>query len=95
MCVSKTHKVLSVLTITLRACTARPWQQPQTSAATWLIPLNNQFSHQCFCKFGLLFQTWPSVCVVSLLTYLMLLMGSLIKCGEGVQLKRGIDKQSS
>lgn len=27
-------------------------------------------------------------------TRLILLMGSLIKCAEGVQLKRGIDKQS-
>lgn len=35
-----------------------------------------------------------AVCVVSLLTCLMLLMGSLIMCVESVRLKRGIDKQS-
>lgn len=70
---------------------ARPGHRPQTSAGTWLI--NNQFSHQCFYGSGPIFRTWPSVCV-SLLTCLMLLMGSLIKCAEGVQLKRGIDKQS-
>ena len=34
------------------------------------------------------------VCGLSLFTCLMLLMGSLIKCAAGVQLKRGIDKQS-
>lgn len=48
----------------------------------------------CLYGFGSLFQTYASVCVVSFLTCLMLLMGSLIKCAAGVQLKRGIDKES-
>lgn len=89
---SKTYKVLLCLHNWTESIWS--WQRPYTSTGTWLPPLNNEFSHYCFYGLGSLSQTWLSVCVGSLLTCLMLLLGSLIKCAEGVQLKRDIDKQS-
>lgn len=86
---SKTHKVLlcfhNWIAYTL---------EETTDQRRSFTHLKNQSFHRCFYRFVSLFQTWPSVCFVSLLTCLMLLMGSLINCAEGVQLKRGIDKQS-